>query len=71
MKNKIKNIILIVVIIIIILFLDLIFFNKKEKNIVNNSDVIENVLKDGAIKASNIAYKTLAKVERKIGLEIR
>ncbi|MDD6121781.1 MAG: tryptophan--tRNA ligase, partial [Solobacterium sp.] len=35
------------------------------------SGMIEEMLKDGAMKASSIARKTLAKVERKIGLEIR
>ena len=35
------------------------------------SGMIEEILKDGAMKASSIARKTLAKVERKIGLEIR
>lgn len=35
------------------------------------SHQIEQVLQDGAQKASKIAYKTLAKVKRKIGLEIR
>lgn len=35
------------------------------------SGKIEEVLKQGAEKAHQIAYKTLAKVERKIGLEIR
>ena len=32
---------------------------------------IEKVLEDGAKKASEIARKKLAKVEKKIGLEIR
>lgn len=36
-----------------------------------NSDTIEKVIADGAIKAQRIAYKTLAKVKRKVGLEIR
>ena len=40
-------------------------------NEIINSDLIEKVLADGAKKASLIAYKTIAKVERKIGLEIR
>ena len=35
------------------------------------SGKIEDILADGAKKAQAIAYKTLAKVERKIGLEIR
>ena len=35
------------------------------------SGMIEEILTDGAMKASSIARKTLAKVERKIGLEIR
>ena len=35
------------------------------------SGKIEEVLKQGAEKAHQIAYKTLSKVERKIGLEIR
>ena len=35
------------------------------------SNRIEEILKDGALKASSIAYKTLNKVEKKIGLEIR
>lgn len=42
----------------------------KYKEIIE-SGKIEDILKDGAQKASAIAYKTLAKVERKIGLEIR
>ncbi|MDD5792445.1 MAG: tryptophan--tRNA ligase [Erysipelotrichaceae bacterium] len=36
-----------------------------------NSDTIEKVIADGAIKAQRIAYKTLSKVKRKVGLEIR
>ena len=35
------------------------------------SGKIDEILAEGAKKASSIAYKTLAKVERKIGLEIR
>lgn len=35
------------------------------------SKMLEEVLKEGAQKASYVANKTLAKVERKIGLEIR
>jgi len=35
------------------------------------SKQIEQILADGASKASVIARKKLAKVERKIGLEIR
>ena len=35
------------------------------------SKQIEKVLEEGAIKASAIARKKLAKVEKKIGLEIR
>ena len=35
------------------------------------SKQIENILADGAMKASTIASKKLAKVEKKIGLEIR
>ena len=40
-------------------------------NEIINSGVIDEVLKDGAEKASLVANKTLAKVKRKIGLEIR
>ena len=40
-------------------------------NEIINSDTIEKVIADGAIKAQKIAYKTLAKVKRKVGLEIR
>lgn len=36
-----------------------------------DSKQLETVLKDGAQKASAIAYETLAEVERKIGLEIK
>jgi len=36
-----------------------------------SSGIIDEVLKDGASKASYVAEKTLAKVKRKIGLEIR
>ena len=36
-----------------------------------NSDTIEKVIADGAIKAQRIAYKTLAKKKKKVGLEIR
>ena len=35
------------------------------------SGKIDEILKEGADKAHHMAYKTLAKVERKIGLEIR
>lgn len=42
----------------------------KYKEIIE-SKMLEEILKDGAQKASFIANKTLAKVERKIGLEIR
>ncbi len=35
------------------------------------SDLIEQVLEEGKIKARPIAYKKLAKVQRKVGLEIR
>ena len=42
----------------------------KYKDIIS-SGTIEEILKQGAEKANSIAYKTLAKVERKIGLEIR
>lgn len=42
----------------------------KYKEIIENHQ-IEQVLQDGAQKASYIANKTLAKVKRKIGLEIR
>ena len=34
------------------------------------SDIIENVLKDGAQKAHQIAYKKLKKVQKKIGIDI-
>ena len=40
-------------------------------NEIISSGKIDEILKDGAMKASSIARKTLAKVERKIGLEIR
>ena len=43
---------------------------KRYKEIIASGE-IEKILEDGAKKASAIAYKTLAKVERKIGLEIR
>lgn len=36
-----------------------------------NSNMIEEVLKDGAMKASKIAYKKIMKVRKKIGLEIK
>ena len=36
-----------------------------------NSGKIDEILAEGARKAQSMAYKTLAKVERKIGLEIR
>ncbi len=40
-------------------------------NEIMTSGMIETVLKEGAEKASYVANKTLAKVKRKIGLEIR
>ena len=43
---------------------------KRYKEIID-SGKIDEILKDGANKASNIANKTLSIVERKIGLEIR
>ena len=36
--------------------------------IMKDKSNIENILKEGAIKATNKAYKTLDKVYRKIGL---
>ncbi len=35
------------------------------------SDLIEQTLQEGKVKAQQIAYKKLAKVQRKVGLEIR
>lgn len=36
-----------------------------------HSDLIEQTLEEGRVKAQRIAYKKLAKVQRKVGLEIR
>ena len=40
-------------------------------NAIINSDMINETLKEGAIKASAIAHRKLLKVRKKIGLEIR
>lgn len=40
-------------------------------NQIISSDVMDQVLEDGKAKAQKIAYKKLAKVQRKIGIEIR
>lgn len=45
---------------------------RQEKNrLLENKDYLDDVLKDGAERAERIAYKTLAKVYRKVGLVAR
>lgn len=40
-------------------------------NQIISSNIMDQVLEDGKVKAQKIAYKKLAKVQRKIGIEIR
>ena len=42
-------------------------FQEKYYNIINDKEYLDNVMKDGRIKAKKVAFKTLRKVYRKIG----
>ncbi len=41
---------------------------EKYEELINNKDYLKKIAREGAQKASRIAYKTLSKVQRKIGL---